>query len=528
MFFNHLLKHLFLFMAAGLFFSCDSTSNPTPDSSTGPSIEQFTVVGSHTGYYWAYESDLELEGQIKGASLKSMVLDVYDSTGNLVLSKLYDLHPSQEAEQTFGPSSALRMLVPKDKWCPGKPSLRLTLEDGQGRTTSKTIQIRSIQFSGGPLPTITGFTPMNFDVSSDAWKAKELLQFKAICKSELGLASFSVEIRDTIGRTIYTSSPINLNGFSAEISPETINRVSIANPGTWPRGRYKVYAITKDRVGNVALDSTTLQIEGPALSPPKIVDFQSANFDDSRDIWATGMKIEFYGTITDDSGLAQVRLEMINKNGKSKLLKSAIASGSTVKFGPNETITFDIINPGDWGISGDYKIRLTAIDNQGFTTFSELNFQEISGIEPTLLAESDISLGGRGSPLPSFLDLDSLVAITSALAGANPALVDLCFGNTSDSKNEVRAPSADPSLNWATKNATRYHKVEAGSYAAAASTEDVQALFSPAKSQSSQMMVSVGDEIVIQTVGGNYRIIKVIAIKNSGLFSVEFSVKGKK
>ncbi|MEK7394905.1 MAG: hypothetical protein AAB214_20285 [Fibrobacterota bacterium] len=178
--------------------------------------------------------------------------------------------------------------------------------------------------------------------------------------------------------------------------------------------------------------------------------------------------------------------------------------------------------------SGAYKLQITLKDADGASTSADVSFSVAGGTTVVTLAESSVNLGGSGSALPSFLDADGMVAMSGTAAKADPAAVDLRFNNTSDSKNEVRAPSEDASLTWTKKNATKFHKVAAGSYTAATTAAAVEALYSTTSAQSTQLILADGDELLVKTVEGNYRIIKVSITANSGKTNVEFSVKGKK
>ncbi len=239
------------------------------------------------------------------------------------------------------------------------------------------------------------------------------------------------------------------------------------------------------------------------------------------------------GIVSDDKAGVSISFKVLNSAAADK------SSDFDITFTqvPADEEEWSIGSPTEGGgkikakttaANGDYKLQITAKDADGASSSAEISFSVGGGSTVVNLSESTVSLGGWESTLPSFLDADGMVAMSGKAATADPAAVDLRFNNTGDSKNEVRAPSADGSLTWGTKNATKFHKVTAGSYAAATTAAAVQALYVEGTAQSTQLILANDDEIVVKTVENNYRIIKVSITKNSGASKVEFSVKGKK
>lgn len=271
-------------------------------------------------------------------------------------------------------------------------------------------------------------------------------------------------------------------------------------------------------------------------SAPVIEEFE-ATFGEATTTWTSGLEIEFYGTVTDDNALTQLKLELVDASGNVKALIKAVAvSGDDVSFGKDESVKFQITNPGTWAATGAYKVRLTATDNDGLTSTKELSFKEIegSGSSVTTLKDTTVDMRASSSSLagPPYLDVDAMVTYGSATASANSGVVDLRFNNTSSSSEagEIRAPSAAEAgtsmAGWTTKNATKFHKVT-GKYATTNTQAGIDALYN-AGSAVDHIVVANGDEIVVKSVSGKVVLIKINSITGPGTADVQFSVKGYK
>lgn len=270
-------------------------------------------------------------------------------------------------------------------------------------------------------------------------------------------------------------------------------------------------------------------------SAPVIEEFE-ATFGEATATWTSGLEIEFYGAVTDDNALTQLKLELIDAAGKATLIKAVAVSGDDVVFGVDETVKFQITNPGTWGATGAYKVRLTATDNDGLTSSKELSFKEVqgTGTAVTTLKDTTVDMRASSSSLagPPYLDVDAMVTYGTAAAGANSGVVDLRFNNTSSSSEagEIRAPSAAEAgtsmAGWTTKNATKFHKVT-GKYATTNTQAGIDALYN-AGSAVDHIVVANGDEIVVKSVSGKVVLIKINSITGPGTADVQFSVKGYK
>lgn len=262
-------------------------------------------------------------------------------------------------------------------------------------------------------------------------------------------------------------------------------------------------------------------------SAPVIEEFE-ATFGEATATWTSGLEIEFYGAVTDDNALTQLKLELIDASGKATLIKAVAVSGDEVVFGVDETVKFQITNPGTWGATGAYKVRLTATDNDGLTNTKELSFKEIEGSgSSATLKDTAVTLGGTSSSYGSYLDADAMKVYKSAEASANASAIDLVFNNTSDNKNELRSPSDASWLTWGTKNTTKMLKVTA-SYESITTQAAIDALYNASTATATLQGVVANDVIVVHTSANKNVLIKVTSIANSGAASVEFSVKGYK
>jgi hypothetical protein len=269
-----------------------------------------------------------------------------------------------------------------------------------------------------------------------------------------------------------------------------------------------------------------------ASSSAPVIDQFEATFDEANTTWTSGLEIEFYGKASDDNNLTKLSLDFIDASGKATLIKSVAVSGSSVKFGINESVKFQITNPGTWAATGSYKIRLTATDNDGLTSSKELTFKEISGTgsvtpTPTTLASAMDTLGGTSSSFGSYLDADAMVVYKSSAAAANAAAIDLVFNNTADGKNEIRSPSDASWLTWSPKNTSKMNKVSVD-YDATNTQAKIDALYNAGTASVTLQGIVAGDVVVVHTSAGKNVLIKIVSLSNTGAANVVFYIKGYK
>jgi hypothetical protein len=239
------------------------------------------------------------------------------------------------------------------------------------------------------------------------------------------------------------------------------------------------------------------------------------------------------GKVTDDKAGFKVSYKVLmgttDKSSDFTVTSTAVKAGVTSWSLGDPAEGNGKITAKETAASGDYTLVITVKDADSSSTTQSVSLKVTGGFVEETLVDTTVSLGGYQSALASSIDLDEMVTYTSALAKANSSLIDLRFNNTSDAKNEIRAPSEDASLtDWTTKNATTFHKVAAGSYAAATTEAKVEALYVAASAQSKQLLIEEGDEIVVKTTEGKFVLIKVSITKDSGKGTVEFSVKAGK
>jgi len=251
-------------------------------------------------------------------------------------------------------------------------------------------------------------------------------------------------------------------------------------------------------------------------SAPVISEFESANFDESNATWGVKQEIEFYGKATDDNNVSTLRLYVINSAGVAVDSFIKTVSGTSVSFGKNENVTFNITNPGTWGVSGSYTIRLTAVDNDGLSTSKDMVFKNVTGTNAVALtAGTPFTVGGFNTKSPSFISLGDGKAYGSSGLTTDRSNIDLIV-TADDSGYGVFKSTALGVTNkdlvddyWGTGKATKIAKVEF----APTTVEDAKAV--NVTSQSA-VIPSAGAAYVAVTAAGSYYVIKASSVSGAG------------
>lgn len=271
-------------------------------------------------------------------------------------------------------------------------------------------------------------------------------------------------------------------------------------------------------------------------SAPEITEFQ-ATFAEESATWTSGLEIEFYGKATDDNNLSQLKLEFIDAAGKATAIKAVAVSGSSVKFGTNESVKFNITNPGNWAVTGSYKIRLTATDNDGLTSSKDLTFKQIDGTGASALTQATVTLGSNNNATAgSSLDADAMASykiseVTTALQGEVDAYYAYSSTDKADkffSPSQAKTSGFDGIKNWAVSTSVQLYNLGTlteTAFAAVNSQAAIDALFT---GKTAMVSVNAAADVVvgIKTSKGAMRIIRVNAITPGAAGTV--TIKGYK
>lgn len=271
-------------------------------------------------------------------------------------------------------------------------------------------------------------------------------------------------------------------------------------------------------------------------SAPEITEF-GATIDEAVAPWTSGTELEFYGKATDDNSLTNLKLEFIDAAGKATAIKSVAVSGSSVKFGINEAIKFQITNPGNWAVTGSYKIRLTATDNDGLTSSKDLTFKQIDGTGASALTQATVTLGSNNNATAgSSLDADAMASykiseVTTALQGEVDAYYAYSSTDKADkffSPSQAKTSGFDGIKNWAVSTSVQLYNLGTlteTAFAAVNSQAAIDALFT---GKTAMVSVNAAADVVvgIKTSKGAMRIIRVNAITPGAAGTV--TIKGYK
>ncbi len=276
--------------------------------------------------------------------------------------------------------------------------------------------------------------------------------------------------------------------------------------------------------------------DSTSSSAPTINQFESANFDESKDTLAINTKLDFYGKVSDDEGLKSWTLQVLDASGKvvSTATVPTISGTSTSFDLPSKSsVNLSVTNDGTWGATGKYSVVLTVTNAQGnsIKATQTIIAKGNGTTNPTTLTSSTVTLGGSSSSFGSYLDADAMVVYKSSEAAANAAAIDLVFNYTNDASlaNEIRSPSDASWLTWGTKNSTKIVDVTGDATFETTNTQAaIDALYSASAAETTIYAVGEGDVLVVHTSTGKNVLIKINSISNDGKATIEFSVKGYK
>jgi hypothetical protein len=190
-----------------------------------------------------------------------------------------------------------------------------------------------------------------------------------------------------------------------------------------------------------ACDSTS------SSNAPTVSEFESANFTETTDTLKIGNYIDFYGKVTDDQGLKNWSLTVLNSAGAVVYTASVpTISGTSVSFDlqGKSTTNLRVSNDGSWGATGQYTVRLTVTNSQGNSINADQKiYAEGKGSATTtpLTNQGVVPLGAQSASAGSFLDVTNYTAYTS---GANKpyATIDVVFGADAAGTASLLSPYA--------------------------------------------------------------------------------------
>lgn len=184
-------------------------------------------------------------------------------------------------------------------------------------------------------------------------------------------------------------------------------------------------------------------------SAPTINEFESANFDESKDTLAISTKIDFYGKVSDEEGLKSWTLQVLDASGKvvSTATVPTISGTSTSFDLPSKSsVNLSITNDGTWGATGKYSVVLTVTNTQGNSIKSTQTIiaKGNGTTNPTTIGDTTVTLGSNNNANGGSLDADEMrtYKISEVTSTAIQGEIDLYYGfSAATSKDRFFTPA---------------------------------------------------------------------------------------
>jgi hypothetical protein len=240
--------------------------------------------------------------------------------------------------------------------------------------------------------------------------------------------------------------------------------------------------------------------------------------------------------------ITEIGFNITNSAGEDVTAKLFTVQRLNIELGTKEKIEignnkdmYITITPNSAICNGTYTLNLTVV--AGSASLTKHDEFEVTGgtcesgqVETELTART-VFVGNQSSTEGSALDVDEMVVYKSSQLKDNAtsqAAVDAWFGIV-QSKATIMAPSAATGFapitqNWSVKNATKFLKVSVD-FNSIKTQSAIDALWSG--SGSASLAIAAGDVIVVQTVGGNYRLLLIESASNetNGVVTVKGKIK---
>jgi len=256
----------------------------------------------------------------------------------------------------------------------------------------------------------------------------------------------------------------------------------------------------------------------PTISGPSTIDTLAANT-----LKTITVKIEADDTVT-------FTYQMLNSAGTAASGINVTAVDVTPTKTESKTINFSITNT--TATAGSYKLRITATAS-GLTSTVDFGFIVKGTAVVDTLATAQVVLGAASNANGSSLDVDSMkVYKTSEITStAIQGYIDIWFAYTSSGDNKLYAPSVAATngwapQNWTVQNATTFIKASSVSFSNIKTQAGIDSLWTSSGAATS-LAVSAGDVVVVHTVAGDNRLLKidVVATSTSGAATVTGRIK---
>lgn len=114
-----------------------------------------------------------------------------------------------------------------------------------------------------------------------------------------------------------------------------------------------------------------------APTPPRIVKFESAYFAENVDTLKADQRMDFFGSLSDKSGLTAWSLVVLDTIGDTMLVaKLPSISGTSIDFdvAGKSAYNLSITNPGTWGPTASFLARLTVSNSAGLSSTKDIRF----------------------------------------------------------------------------------------------------------------------------------------------------------
>lgn len=230
----------------------------------------------------------------------------------------------------------------------------------------------------------------------------------------------------------------------------------------------------------------------------------------------TSIDVEIFDTTGDNLTDISFEVQKSNLSGDEK----------EVKVGDDMSIT---VTPDEQACNGRYILKMTAVAGSASTTksdtFTVTGGEDCSEPVEDPLTEKEVTLGNQDASAGSALDVDAMTVYkTSECVESVRGDIDAWFGIVGGNATMMSPASATQFApkNWTVKNDTKFLKVEKN-FDDIEFQSEIDALWTGTGSGS--VSIAAGDVVVIKTVDGDYRLLKVESASNATTGSV--TVTGK-
>jgi hypothetical protein len=221
-------------------------------------------------------------------------------------------------------------------------------------------------------PEITEFETANFTDATDTWTSGMDLEFYGTAKDDNSLKTLTLEIVNSAGTAVYTSTK-NVSGTSIDFGSGEDIVFTINNPGTWVAGAYTAKLTAADNDGLTATKTITLaKVAGSGTTTPTGTAVTSTTVTLGSNDNAT------YGSSIDADAMVAYKISQITTTALQGEVDAYYAYSSTAKadkfFSPSQAKTSGFDGIKNWSVSTT--VALYNLGTMTSTAFAALTTQE--------------------------------------------------------------------------------------------------------------------------------------------------------